>query len=142
MVLLLYTYAYIPTHQCRSQLSLTWRVGSRVAPFHNSGCISTGDGSLGILMYKSCQHYYTQSNSLPLEAFGLNTFNHPRPFQASYTFPPIALILPVMSRFLVKYVTQLSDFLVVPCSMEDPGLCSSIHSFSRSSCYSYFGIWW
>ena len=53
-----YSSIHIPPSQCGSQLSIMGKVGGRVAlsPLHSSGCVSvrsTGDGSIGIIMYQS-----------------------------------------------------------------------------------------
>ena len=51
----------------------------------------------------------------------MNAFSHPRNFQVSYVFPPLALVL---SRFLAEHVNgQLRHLiLVMPCWMEAPWL--------------------
>ena len=50
-----------------------------------------------------CVHYYTLETTLPLGAFGLNTFNYPWKYQVSYVFP--ALVPPVLPKFLGEHVT-------------------------------------
>ena len=71
-----------------------------------------------------CQHYYTLESPLPLEALGLNAFNHPWTFQASYLFPPAALVPLVLSKFLAEHIKdQLRQLIpVAPCWMEAPWL--------------------
>ena len=69
-----------------------------------------------------CQHYFTLETPLLLGALGLNAFNHPWTFQVSYVFPPLALVPPVLSKFLAEHVnSQLMHLiLVAPCWMDAP----------------------
>ena len=71
-----------------------------------------------------CQHYFTLETPLPLGTLGLNALSHPWTFQVSYVFPPHALFLLVLSKFLAEHVSsQLRHLiLVVPCWMEAPWL--------------------
>ena len=61
-------------------------------------------------------------NSTTSGALGLNAFSHPWKFQASYVFPPPALVPLVLSKFLAEHVNgQLRHLLLVaPCWMEAP----------------------
>ena len=71
-----------------------------------------------------CKYYYTLESPLPLEALGLNAFNHSWMFQVSYVFPPPALVPLVLSKFLAEHVKgQLRWLIVVAlCWMEAPWL--------------------
>ena len=62
-------------------------------------------------------------------AFGLNAFNHPWTFQVSYMFPSPALVLLVLSTFLVEHVKgELRHLiLVAPCWMEAPWLSTVLN---------------
>ena len=57
-------------------------------------------------------------------ALGLNAFNHLWTFQVGYVFPPPALVLMVLSKFLIEHVKgQLRQLIkVAPCWMEAPWL--------------------
>ena len=71
-----------------------------------------------------CQHYFTLETPLPLVVLGLNAFSHPWIFQVSFVFPPLALVPPVLSKFLAEHVnSQLRHLLLVAsCWMEAPWL--------------------
>ena len=60
-----------------------------------------------------CEHYNTLENQLPLGALGLNAFNHPQTFQVSYVFPPLALVLLVLSKFLAEHVIDQFRLLIL-----------------------------
>ena len=64
-----------------------------------------------------CQLYCTLEKPLPSGALGLNTFNHPYKLHMSYAFPLPALILLLLSKFLVENVTSHFRllFMVAPC---------------------------
>ena len=51
-----------------------------------------------------CHYYYTLETPLPLEAQGLNAFNHPWMFQVSYVLPPPALVPLVLSKLNMSKV--------------------------------------
>ena len=82
-----------------------------------------------------CQHYYTLENPLPLGPLGLNAFNHPWTYQVIYVFPPPALVLLFLSKFLVEHV--IGQFrvlvLVVPCWMEASCLPTVLSMFETIS---------
>ena len=63
-------------------------------------------------------------NSTASGALGLNAFNHPWMFQVSYMFPPPALVLLVLSKYLVEHVNSQLRWLILvaPCQMEAPWL--------------------
>ena len=53
-----------------------------------------GQPELDLLLSLLWQHYYTLESPLPLEALGMNTFNHPWTYEMIYVFSPSALVPP------------------------------------------------
>ena len=82
-----------------------------------------------------CQHYYTLEDPLPLEALGLNAFNHPWKYQVIYVFPPPPLVLLVLSRFPAEHV--IGQFrlliLVAHCWNKAPYLPAVLNTFEYIS---------
>ena len=120
--------AYIPTH-----LNVKACPGKLVPEWHLLPCIAHAAFQLWSqpevdLFSSSCtneyQLYYTLEQTLPPGALGLNELNHPWKFQASYVFPPPALIPLVLSIFLVEHVTSQFRLLILvaSCWMEGPWL--------------------
>ena len=122
---------YIPNHLnveadflSQDWLLLEWHLLSQVA---QAALCLWGLPEVDLLAsscYTQCQHYFTLETPLPLGTLGLNAFSHPWNFQASYVFPPLALVCLVLSKFLVEHVNgQLRHLLLVaPCWMEAPWL--------------------
>ena len=123
--------AYIPTHLnveadflSQDRMLPEWHLLPQVAQtaFHLWGLpeVDLLASSCSI----QCQHYFTLETPLPLGALGLKAFSHPWKFQVSYVFPPLALVLLVLSKFLAEHVNgQLKHLLLVaPCWMEAPWL--------------------
>ena len=79
---------------------------------------------LGSSYTNECLCYNTLKSPLPLEALGLNAFNHPWAYQVSYLFTPTTLVLLVLSKFLTECATGQFRLLtlVAPCWMEAPWL--------------------
>ena len=87
--------------------------------------------SVGFLSYQSLSTLLHSVVIITLRALGLNAFNHPLKFQLSYVFPPPALILLAVSKFLVEHVTSKFrlTILVVPCWREAPWLLTVFNMF-------------
>ena len=79
----IHTYVYTCTSQCGSQLSLSGKVDSRVAPAssHSSGCISslglTRIGSVGNLTYQSMSVLLNLGKSITSRSLGVECFQPP-----------------------------------------------------------------
>ena len=120
----LHTYPF----QHGNWLSVRKRVGSKMASFFlHSSCStstleSTRGGSVGILTYQSCQHYYTLEKPSPLEI--LNAFCHPRTYHVSYVYYAPALDSLIMLRLLAEQVAGWFQhlILVASCWMKAPWL--------------------
>ena len=82
-----------------------------------------------------CQHYHTLETPLPLEALGLNAFNHPWMFQVSYVFHPSALVPIVLSKFLEEHVKVQIRLLILvaSCWMEVPWFPTLLSMFTDVS---------
>ena len=109
--------AYIPTHLnvvanylSLGQLLLEWQLFHQIdqAAFHLLGLPEMD--LLASSHTTQCQHYYILETPLPLEALGLNAFNHPWMFHVCYVF-----------THHVKGQLRLL-ILVAPCLMEVPFL--------------------
>ena len=120
--------AYIPTHLNVEADYLSW---DQLLPewhlLHQVAFCLWGLPEVDLLASSHStqyNHYFTLETPLPLGALGLNAFSHPWNFQASYVFPPPALVPLVLSRFLAEHVnSQLRHLiLVAPCWMEAPWL--------------------
>ena len=112
--------AYIPTHLnveldylSQDQMLLEWHFLPQVAQaaFHLWGLQEVD--LLASSHYTQCLNYYTLESPLPLGALGLNAFNHPWMFQASYTFPAPVLISLVLSQFLAEHVKGQLRWLIL-----------------------------
>ena len=123
--------AYIPTHLnveadylSRDRLLPEWHILPQVAhaAFHLWGLQEVD--LLASSHSTQCQHYFTLETPLPLGALGLNAFSHPWTFQVSYVFPPLALVLLVLSKYLAEHVNAELRYLIlmVPCWVEAPWL--------------------
>ena len=136
---------YVPTHLkveadylSQDWLLPEWHLLCQMAQtaFHAFGAFHGGGPSWHLLILLNASIITLWKLHYLLGTLGLNAFSHPWTFQASYVFPPpalVPLVLSTVSSRTCQWSTQTFDSGSAPCWMEAPWHSHNSHHVGRCS---------